>query len=243
MWQPGPSWLRLKGQVGRAFRAPSFNERFFVPGGDPALRAESGWSAETGVQVQMGTENRLLQAEVTAFTTRLRNQIVWQPSFVGPGLQLWRPSNVGRVRTQGIEWTTTGRWQLGPAAKIDGRLAFTHVAATDRSNPRARAFAKQLPYRPRQRLKAQGGIAWRWLRVDVSSRRIGRRYVTADESQSLDSFQVTDVRAQAQHSFGPATVTAGLHINNLFDTEYSVVRLHPMPPRHVRARLTLAFHP
>ncbi len=243
VWQPGPSWLYLKGQVGRAFRAPTFNERFFVPGGEPSLRAESGWSAEAGARVQVGSEDRLLRSELTAFTTRLRHQIVWQPSYVGPGLQVWRPSNVGRVHTQGVEWTTTGRWRLGPQSMIDGRMAFTHVAATDRSNPHARSFGRQLPYRPRQRLKARVGVAWHGVRVGLSSRLVGPRYVTADETQSLDPFQVTDARVQVQQSFGPATVTAALRLRNLFDTEYSIVRLHPMPPRHVRTRLTIAFHP
>jgi len=243
VWQPGPSWLHLKGQIGRAFRAPTFNERFFVPGGDPSLRAESGWSAEAGARVQVGSEDRLLRTEVTAFTTRLRHQIVWQPSYVGPGLQVWRPSNVGRVHTQGIEWTATGRRRLGPQSMIDGQMAFTHVAATDRSNPHARAFDRQLPYRPRQRLKARADVAWHGVRAGLSSRLIGPRYVTADETQSLDPFQVTDARVQIQQSFGPATVTVALRLKNLFDTQYSVVRLHPMPPRHVRARLTIAFDP
>ena len=243
VWQPGPSWLRLKGQAGRSFRAPTFNERFFVPGGRPSLRAESGWSAEAGAQVQVGTENRLLRSEVTVFTTRLRRQIVWQPSFVGPGLQVWRPSNRGRVRTRGVEWTATGRWRLGPEAAVNGRMAFTHVAATDRSNPQARAFGRQLPYRPRQRLKARAGFSWRWAQLGLSSRLVGRRYVTADETQSLPPFQVTDARMQVQQTVGPATVTAAVRLRNLFDTEYSVVRLHPMPPRHVRTRLTISLRP
>ena len=243
VWEPGPPWLRLKGQVGRAFRAPTFNERFFVPGGEPSLWAESGWSAEAGAQVQVGGQGRLLQSEVTVFATRLRHQIVWQPSFVGPGLQVWRPSNVGRVRTQGVEWTAMGRWRLDTETVLDGRMAFTHVAATDRSTPQARAFGRQLPYRPRQRLKARAGLTWQGVQLAVSSRLVGRRYVTADESQSLDPFQVTNARMQVQQTFGPATVTAALRLRNLFDTEYSVVRLYPMPPRHVRARLTIALHP
>jgi iron complex outermembrane receptor protein len=72
---------------------------------------------------------------------------------------------------------------------------------------------------------------------------VGPRFVTADETQSLDPFQTTDARIQMERTFGPATVTAALRLRNLFDTEYSVVRLYPMPPRHVRARLTIALHP
>jgi vitamin B12 transporter len=241
VWQPGPSWLRLKGQVGRAFRAPTFNERFYEPGGNPSLRAESGWSGEAGVAIQIGTRERSLGAEGTVFATRLHDQIVWQPSYVGPGLQVWRPSNVAQVLTRGVEWTSTGQWRFGPQMVLDGRLAFTHVAATDRSMPQARPYGKQLPYTPRQRLKVRAGWSWHSVRLDLSTRLVGSRYVTADETQALSPYQVVDVGLQFRRTVGPASVTAHLDVKNLFDEDYSVVRLYPMPPRHLRARLTIAF--
>jgi iron complex outermembrane receptor protein len=229
--------------VGRAFRAPTFNERFYEPGGTPTLRAERGWNAETGVEVRLGSERRALRSEVTAFVTRLTNKIVWQPSYVGPGLQVWRPRNRAQVLSRGVEWTTTGHWRVAPATRLRGRLTFAHVSATDRSMPQARAYGKQLPYTPRERLKSQLGLGWRWLRLDVSARLVGPRYVTADESQSLPPYQVVDTQLQVQHALGPATVTAQLSVQNLLDTDYSVVRLYPMPPRHARARLTVGFTP
>jgi len=243
VWTPGPSWLRLKGRVSRAFRTPTFNERYMVPGGVPSLHAETGWSAEGGVALAWHAPGRRLRTELTAFTTRLDHQIVWQPSFLGPGLQLWRPSNVGRVRTQGLEWTARGRWRVGNAVRLNGQLAFTHVSATDRSAPAARSYGRQLPYRPRQRLKARAGASWRGLRLDVASRWVGPRYITADESQSLSPFHVTTARLQLQRSLGPVRVTGALGVRNLFDATYHVVRLYPMPPRHVRARLTVSLRP
>lgn len=241
VWQPGPSWLRIKGQVGRAFRAPTFNERFYEPGGNPSLRPESGWSGEATLAVQRGSGARVLQAEATVFATRLHDQIVWQPSFVGPGLQVWRPSNVAQVLTRGVEWTSTGKWRLGSQMALDGRLVFTHVAATDRSMPQARPYGKQLPYTPRQRLKARAGWAWRGLRLDLSTRLVGSRYVTADETQALAPYQVVDAGLRVQRTVGPTSITAHLDVKNLFDEDYSVIRLYPMPPRHLRARLTISF--
>jgi len=241
VWQPGPSWFRLKGQVGRAYRAPTFNERFYEPGGNPSLRAESGWSAEGGAAVEVSTDARSLQSEVTLFVTRLRDQIVWQPSFVGPGLQVWRPSNLAQVFTRGLEWTMAGQWRMGSEMALDGRLTFTHVAATDQSLAQARSYGKQLPYTPRQQLKTRVGGAWHGVRLDLSTRLVGPRYVTADETQALSPYQVVDLGIQVQRSIGPASVTVHLDVKNLLDEDYSVIRLYPMPPRHVRARLTVAF--
>jgi len=35
------------------------------------------------------------------------------------------------------------------------------------------------------------------------------------------------------------TVGFGLHLNNLFDTNYAIIRGYPMPPRHLHLRLTV----
>ncbi len=241
VWKPGPSWVRLKGQVGRAVRTPTFNERFYEPGGNPSLRPESGWSGEMGAAVQLEGNEHTLGADVTVFATRLRNQIVWQPSFVGPGVQVWQPSNVAEVLTRGVEWTSTGRWRIGARMALNGRLTFTHVFATDQSRPAARSYGKQLPYTPREQLKMQTGWSWRGLRLDLSARLVGPRHVTADETQTLPPYQVVDASIQGTRAVGPVSLTAHLEAKNLFDEEYSVVRLYPMPPRHVRARMTVTL--
>lgn len=240
-WQPGPSWLRLKGQVGRSYRVPTFNERFFVPGGNPDLQAESGWSAEGGAVLHVRTKDVRFETEATVFATRLHDQIVWQPSYVGPGLQIWRPSNQSEVYTRGVEWTATGRWHPRSRFEARGRVTFSHVIATDQSLPTARSYGQQLPYTPRQRLKVQIGLDWGPARLDANTRLVSPRSVTADETQALPPYQVTNVGIQARRGVGPASITARIDVRNAFDEAYHVVRLYPMPPRHLRAQLTLSF--
>jgi len=91
--------------------------------------------------------------------------------------------------------------------------------------------------------ESQLGLRWRWFRLNLSTQLVGSRYVTTDESQSLSPYQVVDTQLQAQYGIGPTTLTAQLGLQNLLDTDYSVVRLYPMPPRHIRARLKLSFTP
>ena len=235
--------LRLKGQVGRAFRAPTFSERFNEPGGNPDLAAERGWSAETGAVVQAGGMNAAFQAEATVFTTRIRDQIVWFPSFVGPGTQVWRPANMARVVTNGLEASAQGQVRLGARSHFDGGLTFTHTSAEDRSDPQARSYGHQLRYQPRQQLKLFAGAAWGPFSLDVTGRLVGERFITSDETQALSPYHVFDARLAVTESFGPIAATLDLTIENLFDADYAVIRYYPMPPRHARLRLTLDMHP
>ena len=241
--QPLP-WegLRLKGHVGRAFRAPTFSERFYLPGGNPGLTAERGWSAEAGAVVSSSRGRTTGQLEATAFTTRIRDQIVWFPSFVGPGVQAWSPANVADVVTQGVELSAQGTAQLAEGTQLNGGFVFTHTAAEDRSNPVLRAHGRQLPYVPKQQLKAFAGATWGPVTLDLTGRLVSERFITTDESQSLPPYQVLDARLAVTQSVGPVAMTLDLSVQNALNTDYAIIRFYPMPPRHARLRLTIDAH-
>lgn len=234
--------LRLKGQIGRAFRAPTFSERFYLPGGNPDLTAERGWSAEAGAIVSGGNGRATGQLEATAFATRIRDQIVWFPSFVGPGVQAWSPSNVAEVVTRGLELSAQGAVRLTEGARLNGGFYVTHTAAEDRSNPALRAYGQQLPYVPEQQFKAFAGATWGPVTLDLTGRLVSERFITTDESQSLPPYQVLDARLAVTQPIGPVAMTLDLSVQNVLDTDYAVIRFYPMPPRHARLRLTIDTH-
>lgn len=235
--------LRLKGQVGRAFRAPTFSERFYVPGGNPDLTAERGWTAEAGAMLSGHSARAAGRLEGTFFTTRIRDQIVWQPSFVSPGVRAWRPANVARVATRGVELSAEGQVQGPRTVRLHGGIYFTHTAAENRANPDAPSYGQQLRYVPRQQLKVFAGATWGPLTLDLTGRLVSVRFITSDETQSLPPYRVVDARLAAEHTLGPVAATLDFAVENVFDTDYAVIRFYPMPPRHARLRLTLHLNP
>jgi iron complex outermembrane receptor protein len=245
----GSETFRLKGRVARSFRAPTLGERFYQPGGNPDLRPEQGVSAEGGAAFAASGEGWSARAEATGFYTGLRDQIVWKPTIVAPGVSGWRPLNVDRVRTRGLEVSAEGGYRLGPALRLDGRAVYTRTEAEDRSDPATRAHGRQLPYVPPSKLKGHAGIAWRLpggagtLRMRLSGRLTARRYVTPDESQSVSPYQVFNARLRYARNIGGARATLGFAVENLTDEDYQIIRLYPMPPRHASLRFTLKTAP
>lgn len=233
--------LVLKAGAGRSFRAPTFNEQFWEPGGNPDLTAEQGWSTEVGTRVTVGGPRAEADAEVTAFTTRIDDQIVWYPSYVGPGVQVWRPDNFSRVVTRGLETSLRGQVQATPDVQFSGGLFYTLTDAENRSNPVARAYEKQLRYVPREQLKVHGSLGWRFVRLDVSGRLVSRRYLTSDETDALPAYQVVDAQLRLQHTLGGADVTLALALENALDADYAIISRYPMPPRHAHVRLTVTL--
>jgi iron complex outermembrane receptor protein len=106
-WSPsfGVGWwatpaVRLRASVGRAFRAPTFTERYYS---DPAhlARAEIGperaWAGEGGVDV-LAPGNVVLRA--TVFGRADRDVIDWLRATTA---DRWRTFNIHRVGTVGVE--------------------------------------------------------------------------------------------------------------------------------------------
>ena len=221
-----------------AFRAPTFAERFSRPGGNPDLTPERGWSADLGTHLR----HRALDAEVTVFALRNDDQIVWHPSAVSPGVQIWRPANVARVVSRGVEVSLHGHLARGDS-RVEGGLFYTVTDAENRANPAAPAYRQQLRYVPREQLKLHGSLGWRFVRLDVSGRFVSRRFLASDASTWLDPYRVFDAQLRLHRALGTITATLALGVENVFDADYAIIRLYPMPPRHARLRLLLDFHP
>ncbi len=231
--------LHVKGALGRAFRAPTLGERFFQPGGNPDLKPEHGWSTEVGLYARPHP----FTLELTAFQTILKKQIVWYPGFVAPGIQLWRPVNVGRVRTRGLEASLQADVPFTASFHLQGGLTYTLTRAEDRSNPATRAYGRQLRYVPLHQLKAFIDVQLGPVGLSLNVRYTGRRYLTSDESQALAPFTVLDAHLRFSPQIARIRWSFSLTAENLTNAAYEVVRFYPMPPRHVRAQLRLEFLP
>jgi iron complex outermembrane receptor protein len=235
--------IRLTGRISRAFRAPTFTERFYQPGGNAALDNESGWSTEAGLRFQRSRSRFLAIVQVNAFRTVIRDQIVWAPSYVDTGVQVWSPSNIESVHTRGIELSGMGEIRLADEVSLGGGTLFTVTEAENRANPNAASFGAQLPYVPRQQAKVWVNAEVHRFDAGIAAQAVSERFYSADETQSTSPYQVARAHVSYTQPVGDASLTFRLDLDNAFDQDYAIVRLYPMPPRHLSARLILNLSP
>ena len=230
-WGP----VRLKTGARRAFRAPTFNDRFWGTVGDPRLRPERAWTLDAGVALAMGTPRHGLDAELTRFSTAVRDQIVWRPGADA----VWRPGNVGRVHTTGWEASLGLRTPLalGVQLRLDGIATATQ--ARDRTEPSASSYDQPLLYVPDRQVKAAVTLGGRGLALDAEAVHTGRRFVVADGTASLPPVTVVAAGLRLGTSDPTGAFTAALRVENLGGARYELVRGYPMPPRHLSLRLSI----
>lgn len=234
-WQPVAAWpsVHLKAQIGRAFRVPTFNDRYWQPGGNPDLRPERSWGADLGIRLDRPAGF----VELSAFGHRRRDQIVWRPTDEG----FWAPTNVGRVRTLGIEASAEGTWPLPLNTDLQTGLTYTFTDARTRTDPNTASYNEPLRHVPRDQLKAHSTLSWGPAALDLTARYTGRRYVTSDGAQFLDPYVLLDAQLRLAHTVAGIDTELSLKIENALDTEYRSVGGRPMPPRHARLRLLVSL--
>jgi outer membrane cobalamin receptor len=109
------SVIRVKTSLGRAFRAPGFNDLYSPLYGNRNLKPEIGNSAE--MRLEFGTGDNPFSA-FSFFMRKIIDRIAWLPTQGG----LWRPQNVNRLSIQGLEWET--RYSFWNIVKIENQLTY-----------------------------------------------------------------------------------------------------------------------
>lgn len=213
--------LWLEGNVGRAFRDPSFDELFFEgPGvrGNPDLQAEDGWGWDAGLHYA----RRWGLAEWVVFGQRYDRLILWVPE----GAYRVRARDDFAADVLGTE-ARLGLWH-GP---LDASLAYTWLFTEAEAPP------APLPFRPKHRIYATVAAAvgdgariygrWDW-RSAVTVDRFGAR--------SLPAYGLWDLGVDGTLGAGLAL---GLEVRNLLNTQGLDAVQQPRPGRTVILTLGL----
>lgn len=122
-WWPSPR-LRVRGSSARAFRVPTFTERFYSDPANfarPEVGAETAWAEEAGVDVFPSAD---WGASVTVFARQDHDVIDWLRATIA---DRWRTYNIRDVDTVGAEFTVRRSWSNG--AFVQGGYTLLDVDA------------------------------------------------------------------------------------------------------------------
>lgn len=200
-YRVAPSF-RLRGSVGTAFKAPSFNDLYFPGFSNPSLRPETARSAEIGVHYH----DHQHQANLVLYSNRVRDLIVFQGRA---------PVNVNQARLSGASFSYA--LMLGST-----ECKFS----VDRQQPEDAHTGKLLPRRARWHgsvVLQQRWQAWQWGLEWLAS---SARYEDAANNQSLAGYGVINLTTAYRIS---PVLQVVLRANNVLDRRYELARDYRTP--------------
>lgn len=225
--------LLAKASVSRNYRFPTLNDLYFLPGGNPDLRSESGLSYEAGLSFAVGREGAYtLSGSASWYEQYIDDWILWLATAKG----FMSPVNIKEVHAYGVELeadlgvTLAPRWSLG----LSG--TFLWAPSINEGDPVSDAdlsVGKQLPYEPEYSATVTGRLAWgRWSLLYMWCY-YSRRYIMSSNDATLTGYlapyYMSNVSLEREIAFGWADLTLKATVNNLFNEEYLSVLGRPMP--------------
>ncbi|HPF91395.1 MAG TPA: TonB-dependent receptor [Flavobacteriales bacterium] len=229
---------RVKASASRVYRVPTFNDLYWVPGGDRQLRPEQGYAAEIGLAGEQRLGTVQLSGEGTVFTRTIEDWILWSP---GPAY--WSPMNLMRVWSRGVEARITAKW-TGGRARYTTTLRTNHVVSTDQQarTPDDASVGRQLIYVPMYSGQLSTAMERGHLSAMVTGIYTGYRYTSTDNRSYLTPFTVWN----AQFSYVLKVAQRGdlvldLRGDNLLAADYQVIADRPMPGRAYLVGITYRF--
>ncbi|NVK50133.1 MAG: TonB-dependent receptor, partial [Cyclobacteriaceae bacterium] len=230
-WKLSNAFL-VKASFGKGFKIPTLNDRFWEPGGNPSLLPEESWQGELGVLWQKGN----FESQVTFYRMKVNNWIIWQPAG-----SIWTPENLRKVRNQGLEWENKLKATMGQYLfLLNWGYTFTHAVNLPNPEEPNSFWNQQLPYSPLHQGQASLKLSKSKLFIQLNAQYVGARATTLDHSRLLKGYFLSQAYlGYDKIKLGQAKTSIQFRIQNLFNQEYQVLYLRPMPGRSYHINLSI----
>ncbi|WP_430816183.1 TonB-dependent receptor domain-containing protein [Carboxylicivirga sp. RSCT41] len=230
-----PQWLAIRGKVATHFRRPTFNDRYWVPGGNILLKPEEGYNIELGADV---FEQRTIMGDVgfdvAFYWSNNDESIAWKPNEV---TGLWEASNTGAIVSQGADLSINHGLQLGKY-QLSNKVIYGYNDAYD-NNAESDKYKEPLGYRPKHTFKLSSDfIASRW---NVGAMLYTRSKCYTWEGRQVDGYALVDLNAAYTLNVFSNGVNLMGRVENVLGTSYQLVRAYPMPGRAYYLTVNINF--
>ena len=222
-----------KASVSRNFRFPTLNDLYFLPGGNPDLKKERGWTYDVGVSFVLSKEGRYsLTGSLNWFDSHISDWIIWLPTTKG----FFSPDNIKDVHAYGIESKMDLNVVMGKGWMLGMNGSFSWTPSINEGEPRTpadKSVGKQLPYVPLFSSAVTGSLSWRTWSLLYKWCYYSQRYTMSSNDISLTgklpAYFMNNIALEKKFSFSWADLSLKGAVNNLFNEEYLSVLSRPMP--------------
>jgi vitamin B12 transporter len=224
--------------LNRVFRMPSMNDRFWVPGGNPLLSPETGWTTQAGITKSWKVGNIESEIAFDHFQFWIQNWIIWLPET-----NFWTPRNIAEVWSRGLESRYQFNYlQSNWSATLGISYQWTKTTNQRTKQPNDRSLGKQLIYVPLHQGRLNAAFRYDHWKLQWNQQWTGKVFTLSDNSGELPGFFLSHLSLGHRFYFAPFSLDLNGSIQNLWNKDYEVVVARPMPGRYFLLEAKLFFN-
>lgn len=216
--------LAIKANASRNFHKPTLNDLYWLPGGNPDLLPEHGYTGDLSASYA----NFGLTLSVTGYLSYINNWIMWRPSE----FRYWTAENVRNVFARGVEVQAKYEKKLGKFdISFSGNYAYTRTSNMTIDIADDQSYNKQLIYIPVHKANLFAELRFFGFFVNYNVNFVGERFTTSSNENvrhKLPEYWLNNL------TFGKSwkSFDVQFKIENLFDVDYQAILWRPMPGRN-----------
>ena len=229
-------FLYINAKYSTYYRRPTFNERYWVPGGNPSIKAERGYGYEGGVKAIFNSSLRNhVIFDLNAYRSINEEMIIWVPDEES-GFS--KPENTNDVLANGIEASLHCKWVINNSViDVIGRYAYNNTIYNDSE---ADNYKHNLAYKPNNIFRANVGYSRSKWNVGVNASYQSDMFSV--EGEKMNNVFLTDCFARYNLTMRNRTrIAFRFKVNNVLNSDYQLVYGFPMPRRNYSIGINISI--
>jgi vitamin B12 transporter len=218
------SFYKAKFNISRNFRSPTFNDLYWISGGNPKLKPENS------IQTEFNNEFKFKKVNIrfSGYYNELSNMIRWIPTNGN-----WSPENVVDVTIYGLETA------LNFKKSFDKHFFSLNTSYAYTISENA-ATKKQLTFVPYHKLNINLEYNYKKFEFNYQHLYNGYIFTLSDNEDFLKGYQVANIGVA--YDFGKTkTYKIGFQTLNIWNENYQSVPSRPLPGRNYNLFLNFKF--
>lgn len=234
----------VKLNLSRNYHQPGLNDLYWLPGGNPNLKPEDGYSGDLAFAFSQKQEKITVSGQITGYASLIDNWIVWQPS--ASGASYWEANNLRKVFARGAEIQASLHTILANTISFDlrGNYSYSATSNIDAVPSVDESRDKQLIYIPKHKANLFAETDFREYYLKINAPFTGKRYTSSNNVESdfekvLNPYWLINLSAGRTFDFKPIRMDVAVNIENLTNADYMAILWRAMPGRYYS--LTVQF--
>ena len=244
-WLDKKQLSSIKMNLSRNYHQPTLNDLFWIPGGNPNLKPEEGFSGDLAFAYKGKEGNSTFSGQVTGFASLIDNWIVWQPSV---NAYYWEASNLRKVFARGAEIQLSGQFKTANAMQFNLRGNYSYAATSnlDAVPSVDESRGKQLIYIPKHKGNFFAEVNFKRYYMVVNVPFTGKRYTTSNNVESevekvLNPYGLNNLVVGKRFDWSPFQADVSFNVENLTNQDYMAILYRPMPGRYYSLTVQIQF--
>ncbi|MDP3433183.1 MAG: TonB-dependent receptor plug domain-containing protein [Bacteroidota bacterium] len=245
-WLDKKQLSSFKLNLSRNYHQPGLNDLYWLPGGNPNLKPEDGFSGDLAFAYKGQEGSATFSGQVTGFASLIDNWIVWQPS--ASGAYFWEANNLRKVFARGAEIQVSGQLKTANVMwfSLRGNYSYSATSNIDAVPSVDESRGKQLIYIPKHKANmfAEADFKAYYMKLNVPF--TGKRYTSSNNIESdyekvLNPYWLLNLTAGKKFDWKRLQADLSLNVENLTNKDYMAVLWRPMPGRYYSLTVQIQF--